>query len=147
TRETVLRHCHLESARLVVIAVNSATLTKSILETVRRIRPDIPVITRAQYLREAESLVHFPNTDIVIAEFETALELVSRVLRVYGVNPTEVEAFISDSQKRLQKSHQTLAESLRRTISMPEWEFLSSLRPFRIAESSQAAGRTIEELR
>lgn len=105
TQEEILRAVHVETARLVVIAVTGAEITGSIHRAVRQISGKVPVIIRTQYLRDLRHLDEHPNTQLVIAEFEGTLELLSRALISYGVGEASIQRFLDDARARLEEEH------------------------------------------
>lgn len=105
TRGEILRAVHVEKARLVVIAVTGAEITGAIHRAVRQINDDVKVIIRTQYLRDLRHLDEHPNTQLVIAEFEGTLELLSRSLHTYGVEEESIIEFLNEARARLNEEH------------------------------------------
>jgi monovalent cation:H+ antiporter-2, CPA2 family len=146
TRVEVLEQVHIHSARLVVISVTGAETTRRIVETIRRVRPEIPVIVRIQYLRELEQFRPDAASDLVIAEFETTIEILARALKTYGVSSRQLHEFIDEAHKQLNRSNTSFSDSLRRTVELPGWETLSLIRPLTLDVGSLACGKSVAEI-
>jgi len=61
--EEILHLAHLETARLVVVTVRGAESLNQILTQIHKMRPDVHVLVRAQYLKELEDLQINENTE------------------------------------------------------------------------------------
>jgi CPA2 family monovalent cation:H+ antiporter-2 len=146
TRVEVLEHAGLKTARLVIIAVSGARLLAPILAAVRSLRPDVQVIVRSQYVRDIESLRQEPLTDILVAEIETAVELMARALRIYGVSAEEIRHYMENAHRQLQTFAQ-LGTALRSPLlSLPSWEALSAIRPLRVLAEYCGVGKSLAGL-
>lgn len=146
SRDEVLEEAGIEAARLVVITVSGSYYTQAILNAVRRKRPDVHVIVRTQYLREAQALQTSREVDLVVAEYETSLEVMARALKVYGVSSDRVHEFLVRSRNTFSGSLAGIRDSLRRTIELPTWEALSTLRPMTVAPGGAAADQSLAQL-
>lgn len=92
TSEEALRHAHLERARLVVLLINDPKAAERVVDTVRRVNPDAPVLMRTRYLRERAALVALGARDVVAEEVEGAVEIISRMLRAVEVPRNVIDA-------------------------------------------------------
>jgi len=147
SKAEVLEQVQLHSAKQVVLAITGSVGTRAILAAIRRMRPDIAVIVRAQYLREVNDLSDVGQCDIVVGEFETAIEILARALRNYGVSSRQIHEFMSESHRQLEQHHINLSDSLRRTIEIPGWETLAAIRPFQLKQGASSVGRAIVDIR
>lgn len=132
TKPDVLHSMDLDTAKLVVLCVTGENMIQGVLIAVRKIRPDIKIIVRSQYLLEARKLPITEQDDVVVAEFETALEILARTLQVYGVSSRQIHEFILSSRTKMMSLQVGLSESIRTGIELPTWEALSAIRPVRI---------------
>ncbi len=146
SQDGMLEAAGLSRGKLVVLSVSGASMTRGALAAIRRLRPDIPVIVRAQYLREIEDLSLDSNTEVVIAEFETSIGMLVRTLRSYGIANDQIEGFVAGLRRRLE----TKAKSLwggPEILKLPSWEAISRIRPVHVLPTSQALGQSLAELR
>jgi CPA2 family monovalent cation:H+ antiporter-2 len=146
SKEEILHQGGLERAHLVILVVNSLDITEAILRTIYRIRPEIKVLVRLQYMRDLEKLDFNPNLEPVISEFETSLEILARTLRAYGADEKQIYDFTLEAHQRLKSSRNGIKQSERRTIDIPAWQALANLYPMKLKSDSYAAGKTLGEL-
>ncbi|MEJ2053492.1 MAG: NAD-binding protein, partial [Calditrichaceae bacterium] len=75
----VLEKACLNDARIVVIAINDPTATRSITESVRRMSQNVYILVRTRYLSEIGPLTELGADEVIPEEFETSVEIFSRV--------------------------------------------------------------------
>ncbi len=85
SRRDVLEAAGLQSASALTISFNDVTVTLKILEIVRTLRPDIPVIVRTMDDSDIERLVAAGATEVVPESLEGSLMIGSHVLMLLGV--------------------------------------------------------------
>ncbi len=90
----ILEHLKVYSARVAVIAIHDLTATKAIITTIRSICQTVHVIVRTRAVREMEDLLQLGANEVIPEEFETSVEIFTRLLQRYLVPQDEVEAFI-----------------------------------------------------
>ncbi len=105
TQTETLKALHVESAQLVVIAVTGAEISGAIHRTVRQLNDRVPVIVRTQYLKDLNQIEDHGRTDIVIAEFEGTLALISRAMTAYGLGEDALQEFLRQARRRLNQEH------------------------------------------
>ena len=60
----------------------------------RKMRPELSLIVRLQYFLDAERVKDITGLDKVIAEGETAKQIVRKVLGIYKIAPQEIESIV-----------------------------------------------------
>lgn len=146
SRPEVLERAGIMGARMLVSAVSDANALTAIVAQAHKLRPDLPVLARCQYLREAELLRGLSDSDLVVAEIETVAEVFSRVLKVYGMDADRIEEFARDIQL---ESYGRLAQGLgqgKRHSRVGPWLPHLPLRTLKIEAGSAAEGKTLEML-
>jgi CPA2 family monovalent cation:H+ antiporter-2 len=96
THEAVFQHADIKGARIVVIAISDPAATRRITEIARRLNPKIHIIVRTHYLQEMEPLYGLGADDVIPEEFETSVEIFTRVLVKYLIPRDEIESFIAE---------------------------------------------------
>jgi CPA2 family monovalent cation:H+ antiporter-2 len=86
TRKEVLHKLNFEHARVLVIAISDAIATRRTVALAREINPDIHIIVRTRYMAELPDLYDLGANQVIPEEFETSIEIFSRVLREYGIS-------------------------------------------------------------
>jgi CPA2 family monovalent cation:H+ antiporter-2 len=85
--EPILKHANLESAKVVVIGISDAIATLRITEKIRRLNASICIVVRTRYVRDIKELYKLGANEVIPEEFETSVEIFSRVLTKYEIPP------------------------------------------------------------
>ncbi|HOV52001.1 MAG TPA: cation:proton antiporter, partial [Methanothrix sp.] len=96
TQENVLRHVNVREARVMVIAISDPEATRRIVEVARRLNFDLFIIARTRYLDEMLPLHNLGANEVIPEEYETSVEIFSRVLKQYDVPRDQIESFIQE---------------------------------------------------
>jgi len=80
SRAEFLRNCGIESARAVVVTMNTPRKTEEVVELARTLRPDITLVARARDAEHARALYSLGVTDAVPETIEASLQLSEAVL-------------------------------------------------------------------
>lgn len=88
----ILRHCHLDSARLVVLTFKSLEQGKSAIKRIRDRNPDIPVIVRCQDHHHYEELLSLGASHVIPEVLESSLMITRQVLALLQVDQDQVES-------------------------------------------------------
>ncbi len=90
----LLERAHVERARVVVVAVSDATVTRNIVVAVRSLSSAAHIIVRTRYVREMRALLDAGANDVIPEEFETSIQIFHRVLRRYLVPEDRIQQLI-----------------------------------------------------
>lgn len=93
--DTILRHVAIQDARVVVVAISDPQATKKIVYQVREFTDTAYLIVRTRYIREIEEIIKLGADEVIPEEFETSIEIFTRVLKKYLVPSHEVEEFVN----------------------------------------------------
>jgi monovalent cation:H+ antiporter-2, CPA2 family len=102
-RPEYLRRCGLETARAVVVTMDSPTANEAVVETTRRLRPDVTLVARARDADHARALYGLGVTDAVPETIEASLQLSEAVLVDLGVPMGLVIASIHEKRDEYRK--------------------------------------------
>ncbi len=81
----ILQRANVEAARVMVIAISDRFLTKSCLVNAKALNPKLHVIVRTKYLADIEDLLALGADDVIPEEFETSIQIFSRVLKMFHI--------------------------------------------------------------
>jgi len=95
-QEAVLKYADIKDARIVVVAINDPAATRRITELVHKLNPAVHLIVRTRYLQEMQPLHELGANEVIPEEFETSVEIFTRVLVKYLVPRDEIEKFIAE---------------------------------------------------
>jgi len=145
TREAVLEHVNLRAARVAVLAINDPAAVRSIVATIKRINPKIHLIVRTRYLSEVESLYNLNADQVIPEEFETSVEIFTRVLTHFLVPKDEIERFVADIRStgyEMLRSLSRESTSYKETrLQLPDVDIVT----FRLGAASPFVGKSLAE--
>jgi monovalent cation:H+ antiporter-2, CPA2 family len=139
TSEEALGHAHLAEARLLVLLMNDPQAAQRVVDTAKRVAPNVPVLMRTRYLAERATLLKLGANDIVAEEVEGAVEVIARLLRQLEVPRNVIEEHIHAVRSETQTSErkQTLKRAALGDVrGLDELKIESAL----VSEGSAAAG-------
>ena len=96
THDVVLEHAGIKAARIVVVVISDPAATRRITATARKLNPIVHIIVRTRYLLEMKPLYDAGADEVIPEEFETSVEIFTRVLMKYFISRTEIEQFIAE---------------------------------------------------
>ena len=85
TRREVLHQVGIENARILVLAISDPVATRHTVWLGRQMKPDIHIIVRTRYMSELADLHDLGADEVIPEEFETSIEIFSRVLKELGI--------------------------------------------------------------
>ncbi len=143
---TILQHVALPDARVVVIAISDPEATLKIIHELRRINVTAHVIVRTRYLKDVEQYITSGADVVIPEEFETSIEIFTRVLMHYLVPRDEIEEFteqIRQSNYEMMRSVQPEKFPKIKSLQIPNMEI--SVVAVRHT-AAQLGGKTIMEI-
>jgi CPA2 family monovalent cation:H+ antiporter-2 len=96
TGETILKHANIKDARVVVSVINDHVANRRIVELVRRLNPKAYLVSRTRHVNEVKPLYELGADEVVPEEFETSIEIFTRVLEKYLIPTDNIEALIAE---------------------------------------------------
>ncbi|WP_461436162.1 cation:proton antiporter [Methanosphaera sp.] len=88
--ESVQKELKVTSAKCMVVATNTFESTYKTVDTARRLNPDIHIIVRTRFVRNVEELYELGADEVIPEEFETSIEMFSRVMDYYNKDVDEI---------------------------------------------------------
>jgi CPA2 family monovalent cation:H+ antiporter-2 len=139
TSEEALGHAHLAEARLVVLLMNDQQASQRVVDMMRRVAPNVPVLMRTRYLAEREGLLKMGARDVVAEEVEGAVEVIARLLRAIELPRNVIDETIQAIRSETQTSER------KQTVPRPQLGDVRALSELKIEsvlvrENSAAAG-------
>jgi len=96
SHEAVLKEAGIHNARTIVIAINDPGALRSTVLLARKLNPGVHIIARTRHIQEVDPLDALGADHVIPEEFETSIEIFTRVLRNYLVPEQEVEKLIGE---------------------------------------------------
>lgn len=89
----ILEHVNLAKAKVVVIAISDPQSTRQIISNIRQHNQQVHLIIRTRLVSEIEENIRLGADEVIPEEFETSIEIFSRVLHRYMIPIQEIERF------------------------------------------------------
>lgn len=99
TRNEVLERVGIKRARLMVFAIASHQDEKRGIAVARHLSPNTHIVARTRYVADMEELYILGANEVVPEEFETSLEIFSRVLRRYNVSESRIREQAEEARR------------------------------------------------
>jgi CPA2 family monovalent cation:H+ antiporter-2 len=96
THPSVLRALGVAGARVLAVVISDPAAVRGITEAARHMAPGLHIVVRTRFLAEVEALRELGASDVIPEEFETAVEIFTRVLSRYLVPRADIEGFVRD---------------------------------------------------
>ncbi len=145
--EEMLATAGLENASAVVISFSDPSTSVGILRSIRRIRPNVPVLVRTADDARIKELQDAGATDVVPETFEASLMLVSHVLMLLHVPVTRVVRTMGDIRNN---RYAVLRNIVRRGDARPldeTHEYREELKSVVIPPGAWSVGRSLGDVR
>lgn len=145
THEAIFHHARINTARIIVITIADAAATRKITTLARRMNPKVHIIARTRFLQEMEPLYELGADEVIPEEFETSVEIFTRVLSKYLIPKDEIERFIrevrADGYHMFRSLSAEAASCSDLRHCMPDIEITT----FRLDDASPLVGKTLGE--
>ncbi|HTK27007.1 MAG TPA: cation:proton antiporter, partial [Pyrinomonadaceae bacterium] len=146
TRREVLMHAAIEKAWVLVLAMSDAAAARRTVSQARLMNDKLHIVVRTRYTAEITELLELGANEVIPEEFETSIEIFSRVLHHYGVTRNIIEEQIAQIRKR--------GYEMLRSTSIPEVQMArlhsalqdASAETVKLHRDSPAVGKTLGEL-
>ena len=145
--ESLLVKMGLETASAVVISFSDPATSMGILHSVRRLRPDVPVLVRTADDVGIKELQEAGATDVVPETFEASLMLVSHVLMLLHVPVSRVVRTVNEIRNN---RYAVLRNIVRRGDARPldeTHEHREEIKSVVVPPGAWAVGRTLGDVR
>jgi CPA2 family monovalent cation:H+ antiporter-2 len=145
TSAEALNHAHLKKASALVLLMNDPAAAQRVVDTARRVAPDVPILMRARYLLEREALMRLGARDVVAEEVEGAVEIIARLLRWIEVPRNVIDERLKDVRNETQSSDRKLTvprPALAETRALDDLKIES----FLVREGMASAGKSAVQL-
>ncbi len=144
THVDVLHRAGTENARILVIAINDAPAARLITSMARKENSNLYIIVRTRFLKEVNELYRLGADEVIPEEFETSVEIFTRVLKKYLIPEDQIAEFISEIRKG---GYEILRNLDTRPYSLPHFRLSDmEVQTLSIPVDSSFAGKSLAEL-
>ena len=147
TRREVLSHVGIRYARIAVLAISDPAATRHTVSLARQLNPDIHIIVRTRYMSELQDLRELGADEVIPEEFETSIEIFSRVLREYGMARSVIQRQIDAVRSEGYQMLRVPSLPIEGVTEIADALKSAATETLLIEPDSPAAGKTIGQLR
>lgn len=146
SQDTILQFLKIQLSRVVVIAVSDPEITKTIIQMVRKLSPTTRLIVRTLHIREIDNMLKMGADEVIPEEFETSIEIFTRVLNHYMIPYDEIQKFTSNIRAHdyelLSHGKDEVKTPCQKTIHIPK--MIIATLPV-LQEANHIVGKTLAE--
>ncbi len=147
SHEEILDYAGIRRARIIVLTIPDPAAVKRTTVVSKRLNPDVYVIARTRFIQEVTPLYRLGADEVIPEEYETSIEIFTRVLKKYLVPENDIERFTedvrSDGYMMFRKPSAGGSLSISDVVSrFRELDFAT----YRVERGSPADGKTLAEL-
>ncbi|HSN87707.1 MAG TPA: TrkA C-terminal domain-containing protein, partial [Thermoanaerobaculia bacterium] len=145
-RREILEHAGIAEADVVVFAISDVEAVRRAIRLARELNPKVRIIVRTRLVHEIEDLHQRGADEVIAEEFETSIEIFTRVLRHFRVPRNiilaETRALRGESYRMLRAPgvERGTPEALLALLSAGTTDI------FRVEPEGPAAGRSLRDL-
>lgn len=93
TKRNILNEVNIKNAKIVVVAISDTMSSKIITRLVRELNRNVFLIVRTRNVRDVEDLIKLGADEVIPEEFETSIQILSRVLKQYHIPNSVILAY------------------------------------------------------
>jgi CPA2 family monovalent cation:H+ antiporter-2 len=146
TSGEILEKLGIKRAKAVVISISDPSAARKIVMTTRKANPGVYIAVKTAYLAEVQDLLAMGADEVIPAEFETSIQLFSKVLQFYHMPGALIEKYAGKFRKdhyRLFVKGETPKRLFHDTIAvMPDVDYESHV----VEKDAPSIGRSVKEL-
>lgn len=90
----VLKSLSVHKAKVIVIAISDTIATRRIISNIRLISNTVHIIVRTRFITETEENLRLGADEVIPEEFETSVEIFTRVLNQYLIPQKQIKEFV-----------------------------------------------------
>lgn len=145
SKPEILTHAGVEQARIVVVAISDAAASRRLVSLARKMNPSIHVIVRTRYLLEMEPLFMLGANEVIPEEFETSVEILSRVLKRFLIPQDVVEECVADVRRDGYEMLRTASKRHSHAVGITGFLSGAEVGSFRVQKGSPVEGGSLRE--
>jgi len=142
----ILQAANLSGAKLVVIAFGNDKQSLDVIQKVRSLSPDVPILVRTRNDDQLDALQEAGANQVVPESLEGSLMLVSQVLSLTGVPFSRIVRRVQKERKEHYSHLHGFFQGEQTDMSPEAMDRIEFANGIMLTENSYAIGRTIESL-
>jgi len=146
TNPTILTHANIGQARILVIVINDPVSTRAITRLARQMNPGLFILVRTRFLTDVTLLRNMGADEVISEDFETSMEIFTRVLKKYLVPEAIIDCYIKEvragTYDMLRSPSAFSANFSDLKVNLPDLAMCTLL----VEQGSTVCGRTLADL-
>jgi len=145
--QEILSHANTEEAMVLVSTLPMVGDNKRIIRSARKLNPHLHIIIRSRFVLDMKELFEMGADEIIPEEFETSVEIFTRVLAKYLIPHEEIEKLVAEIRSDGYQMFRSLSVSglsdSPLSVKVPEVEIQS----LHVCQNSKAIGNSLASLK
>ncbi len=143
TKDIILEHANIRGARCMAVVINDPSAAARITWLARGLNPRLYIIVRTRFLAEIDEFKKLGANEVIPEEFETSVEIFSRVMRNYLMPRDEIEKIISDVRSEEYEMLRTMSDDALVSTDFQACLPQVELNAIRMGKHSSLVGQTL----
>ena len=94
SNDEVLKHSNIMEARVLVTTIPDAPSARHIIFSARKLNQEVYIIARTRFVIEVNDLYMLGASEVIPEEFETSVEIFTRLLKKFNIPLNEIEDYV-----------------------------------------------------
>ena len=146
TRKEILQLCGVEQARVVVLAMSDPNAQRTAVRIIRNLNPTVHVLVRTRMVAEVDELASLGANEVIPEEFETSIEIFTRVLDQYHIPRNVINAQIQVIRDENYSMLRGLPQSSKGLERMTQLLAAGTSDTFLVTDDLDASGKTVGQI-
>lgn len=146
TRKGILSAIGISKARLIVFAISDPQATRTGVHFSRSMNPNLHIIVRTRFVAETDELIRLGADEVIPEEFETSIEIFTRVLNQYHIPRNVVNAQIKVIRDENYSMLRGLPQARKSLDRVAQLLAAGTSDTYLITDDCPAVGKSLEEL-
>jgi len=146
TQEAVLKRAGIESAKVLVSVIYDPAATRRIIAVSRGLNKDIYIIARTRFISEMVPLHELGADEVIPEEFETSIEIFTRVLNRFNIPDHEIDQIVDEIRTDEYKFYRSIFSKKDQFSDYAKCIPGSEICVYNIGENSELIEKTLDEI-
>jgi monovalent cation:H+ antiporter-2, CPA2 family len=146
TQEVVLHHASIGRAMVLVITIPNSVDIRRITQVARHMNPHVHIIIRSRLINDMQDFFQLGADEVIPEEFETSVEIFTRVLAKYLIPRDEIEKLValvrSDGYEMFRSLSLNEANYGKLAVKVPE----IAINSMHVCSNSEIEGKSVGEV-
>jgi len=142
TQKEILEHAGIREALILVVTIPGPNDARAITSLARSLNPNIHIIIRTRFIQDMQILYSLGADEVIPEEFETSIEIFTRVLAKYLVPHEEIENLVTQVRSDGYEVFRSLSITNQMKVNTPN----VAINSLHVCAGSEASGQIVGNL-